>query len=72
MDLNFLRSLVRKLGHIRKAKEDLDTALGLEPNLVDAFWHRHLLFLLEDNPKRAMEDITAIMKLTKLHAGAYR
>ena len=47
-------------------------AIELEPLLLDAYWHRHLLFILQDKKKEALEDLTFILKHTKTHAGAYR
>ena len=47
-------------------------AIELEPLLLDAYWHRHLLYVLQDKKKEALEDLTFILKHTKTHAGAYR
>ena len=39
---------------------------------MDAYWHRHLLFLLKEKPTKALEDLNAILKINKSHVGAYR
>ncbi|XP_021358969.1 uncharacterized protein LOC110454008, partial [Mizuhopecten yessoensis] len=65
-------ALLRKLGMVKRAEEDLDKAIRLEPSLLDAYWHRHLLFLLQDKKKEALDDLTFILKHSKNHSGAYR
>ncbi|XP_033743076.1 uncharacterized protein LOC117329299 isoform X6 [Pecten maximus] len=65
-------ALLRKLGMVKRAEEDLDSAIRLEPMLLDAYWHRHLLFLLQDKKKEALEDLTFILKHSKNHSGSYR
>lgn len=63
---------LRKLGRLREAKADLDKAIELAPTLSDAYWHRHLLFLLQSNEQSALEDLTCLLKHNKNHYGAYR
>ncbi|KAL3878456.1 hypothetical protein ACJMK2_030805 [Sinanodonta woodiana] len=65
-------ALHRKLGYIKKAEKDLNKAIELEPMLIDAYWHRHLLFVLQDKKAQALEDLTFILKHSKQHSGAYR
>ncbi|XP_069130069.1 uncharacterized protein [Argopecten irradians] len=66
-------ALLRKLGMVKKrAEEDLEKAIQLEPTLLDAYWHRHLLYLLQDKKKEALEDLTFILKHSKNHSGSYR
>ena len=47
-------------------------AIKMEPMLLDAYWHRHLLYVLQDKKAEALEDLNYIMKHNKNHAGAYR
>ena len=47
-------------------------AIELEPLLLDAYWHRHLLYVLQDKKKDALDDLQFILKHTKTHSGAYR
>ncbi|XP_028413242.1 uncharacterized protein LOC114536089 isoform X2 [Dendronephthya gigantea] len=55
-------AIYRKLGHVKKAWEDLERSIELEPQLLTNRWHRHLLHLLNNNPKKALEDLTYITK----------
>eukprot|EP00795_Rhopilema_esculentum_P011483 gene11483-21699_t len=61
----------RKTGDLKKAKEDLGRAIELEPKLLDAYWHRHFLFLLQGNTKKALEDLDYILNHNTTHVGAY-
>ncbi|XP_078682864.1 uncharacterized protein LOC144917111 isoform X2 [Branchiostoma floridae x Branchiostoma belcheri] len=62
----------RKLGLLKKAEYDLSKAILLEPKLLDAYWHRHLLHLVQEKPAAAIEDLNFILKHNKKHVGAYR
>ena len=44
----------------------------MEPHLLDAYWHRHLLHLLQDKKDLAKKDLQYITKFNRSHAGAYR
>ena len=44
----------------------------MEGGLLDAYWHRHLLYILQDRKSAALEDLNFIMKTNKSHSGAYR
>ncbi|XP_059155839.1 uncharacterized protein LOC131940934 [Physella acuta] len=65
-------ALYRKIGKLKKAQIDLDRAIKLEPDLLDAYWHRHLLYILQDRKTEAVDDLNFIMKKNKNHSGAYR
>ncbi|XP_022099054.1 uncharacterized protein LOC110983798 isoform X2 [Acanthaster planci] len=65
-------AMYRKLGKLKQAWEDLNQAILLEPQLLDAYWHRHLLFLLRHKQTKALEDLNTILKINKEHVGAYR
>lgn len=64
-------TLYRKLGFIKKALEDLNIAIELEPKFVDAYWQRHLIYLVQDRKNDAMEDLNEIIKLKKTCRGIY-
>lgn len=51
--------------------KDLDQAIGLEDRYVDAYWHRHLIYLVTNETDKALEDLNFILKVNKSHAGAY-
>ena len=61
-----------QLGKLKQAHEDLDKAIELEPTMLDAYWHRHLLFLLQNHKSLALEDLNFILKNNKLNSAAYR
>ncbi|XP_056011741.1 uncharacterized protein LOC125682590 isoform X3 [Ostrea edulis] len=65
-------ALYRKVGMIKAAQIDLDLAIKMEPLLLDAYWHRHLLYLLRDEKQQAKLDLTFILKHNTRHGGAYR
>ncbi|KAJ8298279.1 hypothetical protein KUTeg_024810, partial [Tegillarca granosa] len=65
-------ALCRKLGMVKRAQDDLDGAISMEPMLLDAYWHRHLLYILQDKKQAALEDLQFLLKHSKNHAGAYR
>ena len=37
----------RKSGELKNALDDLNRAIELEPRLLDAYWHRHLVYLIQ-------------------------
>eukprot|EP00731_Ephydatia_muelleri_P011456 Em0006g350a len=47
-------------------------AVGFEPSLSDTYWHRHLLHLLQANHQAALDDLAALLRVTKKHYGALR
>ncbi|XP_071844864.1 uncharacterized protein [Apostichopus japonicus] len=65
-------ALYRKMGKISNAWDDLNLAIELEPQMLDAYWHRHLLYLLKDKPLKALEDLNIILRINKDHVGAYK
>ncbi|RNA23617.1 tetratricopeptide repeat 6 [Brachionus plicatilis] len=64
-------TLYRKLGFIKKALDDFNLAIDTEPKFVDAYWQRHLVYLVQDRRKDATEDLNQIIKLNRSHSGAY-
>ncbi|XP_016129583.1 uncharacterized protein ttc6, partial [Sinocyclocheilus grahami] len=63
-------ALYIKLGYLNQALEDLNAAISLEPHLLDAYWHRHQIYLLRNDPDRALDDLNVIVE-NKKHAGAF-
>uniref|UniRef100_A0ABM5FAT0 Tetratricopeptide repeat protein 6 isoform X2 n=1 Tax=Pogona vitticeps TaxID=103695 RepID=A0ABM5FAT0_9SAUR len=64
-------ALYRKIGKMKAAMDDLEKAISLEPKLVNAYWHRHLLFLYHNKILQALEDLNFIIKCNKNNADAY-
>ncbi|XP_075049738.1 tetratricopeptide repeat protein 6 [Mixophyes fleayi] len=64
-------ALNRKLGNITLALQDLDLVIKLEPQLLDAYWHRHLIYLLQGKTNEALDNLNFIIKYNKTHTDAY-
>ncbi|XP_078263288.1 uncharacterized protein ttc6 isoform X2 [Rhinoraja longicauda] len=64
-------ALNRKLAQLQLALEDLNEAIKLEPLLLNAYWHRHLIYLLQMKTAEALDDLNFILKHNKNHADAY-
>ncbi|XP_073784282.1 tetratricopeptide repeat protein 6 isoform X4 [Danio rerio] len=64
-------ALYIKLGYLEQALEDLSAAISLEPHLLDAYWHRHSIYLLRNDPVRALDDLNVIVTNNKKHADAF-
>ncbi|XP_072283738.1 uncharacterized protein [Pyxicephalus adspersus] len=62
-------ALHRKLGNVCLALQDLDMVIKQEPQLLDAYWHRHLIFLLQGKTNEALDDLNYIIKYNKTNAG---
>ncbi|XP_043930180.1 tetratricopeptide repeat protein 6 [Protopterus annectens] len=65
-------ALNRILGNAKMAMEDLNKAIRMEPMLLDSYWHRHLLYLLQSKDTYALDDLNFIIKHNKHHADAYQ
>ena len=65
-------AILRKLGRIEAAMSDLTRAIDMEPSMLDAYWHRHLIHLLLNRKQQAMDDLSIIIKINKNHAEAYK
>jgi hypothetical protein len=65
-------AIYRKMGRLKDAMDDLSRAIELEPEQLDAYWHRHLLYLLQKNDKAAMADLSFIIKRNRNHSKAYK
>uniref|UniRef100_A0A8C5QLP0 Tetratricopeptide repeat domain 6 n=1 Tax=Leptobrachium leishanense TaxID=445787 RepID=A0A8C5QLP0_9ANUR len=64
-------ALNRKLGNLSLALQDLSLAIKLQPQLLDAYWHRHLIYLLQGKNNEALDDLNFILKFNKTNADAY-
>ncbi|XP_072135606.1 uncharacterized protein ttc6 [Mobula birostris] len=64
-------ALYRKLGQLQLAMDDLNKAIQLEPMLLDAYWHRHFIYLLQMKTSDALDDLNFVLKHNKSHADAY-
>ncbi|XP_044127196.1 tetratricopeptide repeat protein 6 [Bufo gargarizans] len=64
-------ALHRKIGNLTLALQDLDLVIKHEPQLLDAYWHRHLIYLLQGKTSEALDDLNFITKYNKTHADAY-
>ncbi|XP_055496523.1 uncharacterized protein ttc6 isoform X4 [Leucoraja erinacea] len=64
-------ALRRKLAQLQLAMADLNQAIKLEPMLLNAYWHRHLIYLLQMKTSEALDDLNYILKHNKNHADAY-
>ncbi|XP_030643573.1 uncharacterized protein ttc6 [Chanos chanos] len=65
-------ALYKKLGCLNQALEDLNAAISQEPHLLDAYWHRHSVYLLRNDPNCALDDLNFIIKHNKKHADAFK
>ncbi|XP_054431974.1 tetratricopeptide repeat protein 6 [Pteronotus mesoamericanus] len=64
-------ALYRKLGKLQSAMNDLQEAILLEPLFLNAYWHRHLIYLFQDKINEALDDLNYINKYNKNNAEAY-
>jgi hypothetical protein len=75
MDLCRRGTLYRKLGLIKLGLDDLNRAIEMEPHMLDAYWQRILIYLVQDRKVDAMDSLkflTNLGHLSKhLRAGAF-
>ncbi|XP_075008535.1 tetratricopeptide repeat protein 6 [Calonectris borealis] len=64
-------AIQRKLGKLKSAMDDLEKAISLEPLLLNAYWHRHLIYLFQDRISAALDDLNFITKWSKNKADTY-
>ncbi|XP_070334107.1 tetratricopeptide repeat protein 6 isoform X3 [Odocoileus virginianus] len=64
-------ALNRKLGKLQSAMNDLQEAIFLEPLFLNAYWHRHFIYLFQDKINEALDDLNFINKYNKNNADAY-
>ncbi|KAG3261124.1 tetratricopeptide repeat domain 6 [Ictidomys tridecemlineatus] len=64
-------AIYRHLGKLQSAMNDLQEAIILEPMLLNAYWHRHFIYLFQDRINDALDDLNYISKYNKNNAEAY-
>ncbi|XP_075803800.1 tetratricopeptide repeat protein 6 isoform X1 [Microtus pennsylvanicus] len=64
-------AIYRKLGKLQSAMNDLQEAIFLEPLFLNAYWHRHFIYLFQDKINDALDDLNFIHRYKKNHAEAY-
>ncbi|XP_075388324.1 tetratricopeptide repeat protein 6 [Tenrec ecaudatus] len=64
-------AIYRKLGKWKSAMSDLQAAISLEPLFLNAYWHRHFIYLFQDKINEALDDLNFINKYNKNNADAY-
>ncbi|XP_032098398.1 tetratricopeptide repeat protein 6 [Sapajus apella] len=64
-------AIYRKLGKLQSAMNDLQKAMLLEPLFLNAYWHRHLIYLFQDKINEALDDLNYIHKYNKNNTEAY-
>ncbi|XP_057580874.1 tetratricopeptide repeat protein 6 [Hippopotamus amphibius kiboko] len=64
-------ALYRKLGKLQSAMNDLQEAILLEPLFLNAYWHRHFIYLFQGRINEALDDLNYINKYNKNNAEAY-
>nr|XP_003408506.2 tetratricopeptide repeat protein 6 [Loxodonta africana] len=64
-------AIYRKLGKLKSALSDLQEAISLEPLFLNAYWHRHFIYLFQDKINEALDDLNFINKYNKNNAEAY-
>ncbi|XP_077625369.1 tetratricopeptide repeat protein 6 [Crocuta crocuta] len=64
-------AIYRKLGKLQSAMKDLQEAIFLEPLFLNAYWHRHFIYLFQDKINEALDDLNYINKYNKNNAEAY-
>ncbi len=75
IDLCRRGTLYRKLGFIKLGLNDLNKAIELEPKMLDAYWQRILIYLVQDRKVDAMDSLKFLTNLNDLskhlRAGAF-
>ncbi|XP_071602190.1 tetratricopeptide repeat protein 6 isoform X2 [Heliangelus exortis] len=64
-------AIQRKLGKLKSAMDDLEKAISLEPQLLNAYWHRHLIYLFQEKISDALDDLNFIVKWSKTKVDTY-
>ncbi|XP_040598979.1 tetratricopeptide repeat protein 6 [Mesocricetus auratus] len=64
-------AIYRKLGKLQSAMNDLQETIFVEPLFLNAYWHRHFIYLFQDKINDALDDLNFINKYNKNNAEAY-
>lgn len=54
--------LYRKVGEINRSFEDLEKVIKAERGYLDAYWHRHFLYVLRGDYSSALDDLRFVLK----------
>ena len=57
---------------IDAALSDISAAISQEPFYVDAFWQRHLVYILLNRHQDAIDDLNALLRLKRDHVSAMK
>ena len=73
MQLNFLcKSLIAINNFCRESLKDLERALEYETRLPQAYWQRHLIWLVYGEHNLAMDDVNYLLKISPMDVAAYK
>uniref|UniRef100_A0A8C6W6P1 Tetratricopeptide repeat domain 6 n=1 Tax=Nannospalax galili TaxID=1026970 RepID=A0A8C6W6P1_NANGA len=64
-------AIYRKLGKLQSAMNDLQETIFMEPLFLNAYWHRHFIYLFQDRINDALDDLNYINKYNKNNAEVY-
>ncbi|XP_066525404.1 uncharacterized protein ttc6 isoform X2 [Hoplias malabaricus] len=64
--------LERDVAELTQTMAKKGRAISLEPHLLDAYWHRHSIYLLRNVPNSALDDLNFIIRHNKKHADAFK
>ncbi|KAI8923467.1 hypothetical protein BC831DRAFT_470816 [Entophlyctis helioformis] len=64
--------LLSRVGRFNQAMDDLDRAIQYDPFNSDALWHRHQLYLRQNEVESALRDLDNITENNKVHLGAFQ
>ncbi|XP_058522343.1 tetratricopeptide repeat protein 6 isoform X2 [Ochotona princeps] len=64
-------AIYRKLGKLKSAMNDLQKVINAEPLFLNAYWHRHFIYLFQDKIIEALDDLNFISKHNKNNAEVY-
>jgi len=57
---------------INAALTDISAAIDHEPLYVDAYWQRHLVYILLNHHQQAVDDLNSLLWLKRDHVAALK
>jgi len=57
---------------INAALTDISAAIDQEPLYVDAYWQRHLVYVLLNRHQQAVDDLNSLLRLKRDHVPALK